>query len=194
MKRKTIFIFYILVCLKSFGQIREVDSILIRKICNQVQPGKPIVYVALVEPSFMVEDFKRTLRNKEIIGIDQSNKSQSLILSRSEKKYLLRQMKIKHVWPDSIFKNSKRLQSNQVFEYMAEKRVIEVSNNNSSDTVLKFPVVFNFLKPISFRNGIYYLVSYYTLCGLGCGSKEIAFYKKEGNDWVKWLIISKGVF
>lgn len=156
-----------------------------------VQGNYPIAYVSDVNPELFSQTLELALKY-----YDDSKKCGINKISKKEKKKLLKQISYFHLWPDSIFPEGIRLNSNEMFIYLSTEwnKRINIKDSSYFDTFPKIPRVFVFSKPIPFRNGKYYLVSYIEMRRIGSGSSEIAFYRKENDKWVKCRRISHGAF
>lgn len=51
--------------------------------------------------------------------------------------------------------------------------------------------LYNFSIPIFFRNNQYCLFYYHTTCGIKYGEEVFAIYKRNKNNWTKWITISE---
>lgn len=189
--------------IETFGQISKDDNAILNNIFKQVTINEFIVYVDTVNNT----DFAAHYRLKDIINkgvITDRKQEKTIILTKKEKKYLLLQLCEPTVWADSLFPNSKRIQSNEMWTYLSQennKRREAINQAYLEKDTLKikklrydYTFVFSLLRPIYIRNNTVCLTSYSAMCGVDCGRTEISFYKKENNEWTKWIIISAGDF
>jgi len=69
---------------------------------------------------------------------------------------------------------------------------------NDTATVRKlrydYTFVFTFAKPVYIRDNTVCLVAFGAMCGSDCGRTETSFYRRENNEWTKWIIVSAGDF
>ncbi len=129
---------------------------------------------------------------------------EAINLTDSERAYLLHQIynAENFKWPDSLFYNSKRIPSKDLFRYSAIKqrdiyiKINEAIEENDWDTYDKLQHVYfwdyEFSKPVYIRNGTVCLLYYAKLCCGNGGSDGLFFFKKINGQWKKWIILRQG--
>ncbi|MBL0049285.1 MAG: hypothetical protein IPP32_14460 [Bacteroidetes bacterium] len=213
MSKIRLFILKLLICsiiqlvtiLVTYGQISEDDSTILLKAFRQVTLRDQIVYTNKFTPESYFADMLKGRIEKGIITENSKDpKSKSITLTSEEQKYLLGQLKQQITWADNLFLNSKLIDADSVWTYSSQMSTNHISAVNQAillkDTLriieLKKhnPFVFTFLRPIYLRDKSICLITFIALCGNSCGRSEMSFYKREKNDWKKWIVVSNGQF
>lgn len=195
-----------------YAQSNEQDTILLRKVFGEVPSHAQSFYVSPINKGKKVSE-----RLKEIILVGKimdSRKIDSLILSKEEQKYLLNQMAQTTIWTDNLFSGFKRIDTDSAWLFLEQenknryatlKAAIDTALlsgdtaraaklNQQYYTYAYMTFIFYFPKPIYIRDNTICLISYTAMCGELCGFNETSFYKKENNEWKRWIVISSGVF
>jgi hypothetical protein len=117
-----------------------------------------------------------------------SDRRDTIHLTNAEHAYILSMIdKSKlHTWEPNMFKNSSMLNSSiNEMEYLKSR--------NYKKEYSDYTNVYSFAQPIFFKQNVC-LVYYRRMCGGECGYEVLRFYKKENNQWKKWIVIQSGVY
>ena len=195
-------ILQVLMVCATYGQTDQDDTTILRKAFREVTSLRQIVYVDTVNSNRVVPDRLKEIIYKDMITDKQSGNS--LKLKKDEQDYLFSQLSLRTIWTDNIFTDSKLINSDSMWTYLSQenkKRIVDMNQAVlSKDTLtLKklqyyYSYVFAFTKPIYIRDNTICLISFAGMCGIECGREETSFYKKENNEWTKWIIVSAGDF
>ena len=187
---------------KTYGQVSQDDTTILLKAFRQVTWQRPIIYVDIVNANSSVPERLREVFQKGTIT--DKRKGNFITLTKTEQDYLLSQLGQQTVWSDNLFSNSKRIDTDSMWTYLRQMNAQRTLSINQAalknDTVLikklkyDYPYVFTFAKPIYIRNNTVCLIAFGAMCGGECGQTETSFYKKENNEWTKWIIVSSGDF
>ena len=187
---------------KTYGQVSQDDTTILLKAFRQVTWQQPIIYVDIVNANSSVPERLREVFQKGTIT--DKRKGNFITLTKTEQDYLLSQLGQQTVWSDNLFSNSKRIDTDSMWTYLRQMNAQRTLSINQAalknDTVLikklkyDYPYVFTFAKPIYIRNNTVCLIAFGAMCGGECGQTETSFYKKENNEWTKWIIVSAGDF
>ncbi len=186
----------------TYGQVSQDDTTILLKAFRQVTSQRQIVYVDTVNANSSVpERLKERLQKGTVTDKRQGN---SITLTKNEQDYLLSQLGQQTVWSDNLFPNSKRIHSDSMWTHLRQinaQRVLSLNQaalQKDSVTIKNlrydYPYVFTFAKPIYIRDNTVCLIAFGAMCGGDCGQTETSFYKKENNEWIKWIIVSAGDF
>ncbi len=184
------------------GQISQEDTIILHKAIREVKPHGQIVYVDSVSMSSdVVERFASIFKDNEVRDIQEDIATR---LTKEEQEYLLSQLNLLVAWPDSLFTGSLRLEADSTWTYLKQMNASRFETINQAnalnDTLLirelqtDYPYVFVLARPIYIRNNTVCLVFYFAFCGHTCGQSEASFYKKENDEWTKWILFSASDF
>jgi hypothetical protein len=123
-------------------------------------------------------------------------------LTKAERHYLVTQLKesIKSSWPDNLFPGSKRMPADSFLVHMDKintETIGFIKAIEDKDSLTKYSnafrgysAVFTFTKPIYIRNHTIFL-QYFNWYD-GGGAESLYFYRKENNEWKKWILVSAG--
>ncbi len=127
------------------------------------------------------------------------DRGRNLKITVAEQSHILRQMKksLTSKLPDNLFNNSKRISADGICEFVFRlSRNIYDSLISIPDSAAAFKYIrsikqpaFFFTHPIYIRNKSI-LICYFMWYINSSGEEWLGVYKKEGNKWVKWSIIS----
>ena len=161
-----------------FGQQVNLDTLIIRTAIAEFD-GQPITYLNHSGNWGNLESQLDTLEFYNDL------KSHSLVLTETEREMLLKQARKQSLypWPDELLKGSRKIEVDSIWTYL-----------KSAKPKRGRAWVFGFSKPIFFRQNTFCLFAYMARCGEDCGHAETAFYKKEGDTWEQWIIISAGAW
>jgi hypothetical protein len=202
MKYILIIAFFILTAF-TFGQVPPNDTIVIKDIFWRTTYNEPIVYTDKVENGVW-DKLKKDLEKKNIIGSTSSNQNDSLKLTDKEQEYLIAQIEKNKafIWPDGLFKNSKRIELDSMWSFLKKERArySELRNKaaKSKDTLMinqlknKLPWVYTFTKPIYLRDNTICVLYFRKLCGQVEGSQDACICKKKNGKWEGWIFLSGG--
>jgi hypothetical protein len=187
----------------SFGQVDQ-EIAFLEKLIRENQPEGQIIYTDKINKS----DLSR-IKNKITSNVYNKNNNPDpvyLSLTRQEKKYISQQLEncCWSIWKDDLFKNSKIVKEEEAINYIKNSYTdyLEKYNNPSSSEEDKMmmvknyqrPTVFKFIKPIYFRENTLFFFYFSCICGNPCGFEEICIYKKENNNWKKWVLVDRKEF
>ncbi len=188
----------------TYGQLSKDDTAILSKAFRQITSQEQIVYIDTVNATGSVPT-----RLKEIFQKDKltdKNSKNSITLTKSEQEYLLSQLGQRIIWNDNLFNNGKRICSDSMWSFLKKLNTERVGTINQAaidkDTLTikklqqlkNYPFVFTFAKPIYIRNNTVCLISFGAMCGGDCGQTETSFYKKENDQWTKWIVVTGGIF
>lgn len=187
---------------ETYGQISQDDTTILLKAFRHVTTQRQIVYVDTVSTYKDSQDqLFKTIKNSSISDKRSGN---TLTLSKAEQDLILTQLRQQTVWSDNLFSNSKRIDADSMWTFLRQMNAQRVLSLNQAalqkDTMTiknlryDYPYVFTFAKPIYIRDNTVCLISFGAMCGDNCGQTEPSFYKKENNEWIKWIIVSAGDF
>jgi methyltransferase-like protein len=187
---------------KVSAQLNLSDSTILMKITKSVSLESQIVYVDLVDKSnYLINQLKSNFKTKKIV--DQKTNAE-ILLTKKEKKFLIYESKKQVIWPENLFISSLRISSDSIWAFLnnekqkqkiAHDEALKVNDADKLQSLNKKKVwVFRFNKPIYIRNNTICLVTYQAFCSKDCGRSESVFYKKENNDWIKWITVLSGDF
>lgn len=193
------------ICISAFGQSDQQDTVILLNAFRAFYRSGQIVYVDTVENcGFATERLKQAIKKGKLTAIGKTRKDNFIKLNRSERKYLLEQIKIKTIWDDNLFCDSKRICVDSLWTYLKKEKTKYYEELNRStlkkDSLTynklkyKYPYVFSFKKPIFLKDKTICLISFTALCGNDCGRAEISFYKIQNNEWKKWFVFAAGAF
>ena len=186
----------------TFGQTEQQDIFILRNAIGKT-PDSLITYI---DKSTGWERIREQLDHKTFTGHTPETKPNSISLTKSESKLLKQQIKkFKDLsWEENLFAYSKRISSDSVLDNLnvrrkrLEKEIDDALASKDSATYNKLKNkeswVFGFSKPIYFRDQTFCLLYNVALCSSLCGYDEIAFYKKENENWSKWIVVAHGEF
>ena len=127
-----------------------------------------------------------------------------LKLTREERKRLLNEIEADTEWQHDAFPCGARINSDSLWTFLKKvndfrRKSIQKPMPDHGDMVF-LPVkqdlvyVYCFKKPIYFRNESLCLIQYVALCGNHCGHSETCVLMRLDDKWIKWKIITEGVF
>lgn len=189
----------------AFCQTNIEDTIVLRKVFNEVSSQRQIAYVDSVNMNGYVPDvLMEAIQKGKITDTRKTRKPNSLTLTKAEQNYLLEQITQQTVWSDNLLADSRLIESDSMWVYLRQENTKRIAAMNKAamenDTLalkkarLNYSYVFTFTKPVYIRDNTICLISFAAVCGTECGRNEISFYKKENNEWGKWIVISAGDF
>ena len=186
----------------TYGQVSQDDTTILLKAFRQVTKQGQIVYVDTV--SAYNDSQGRLLKTIQNGSISDKRNGNSLALTKAEQDHILTQLGQQTVWSDNLFPNSKRIDADSMWAFLRQMNAQRALSLNQAalqkDTVTikhlryDYLYVFTFAKPIYIRDNTLCLIAFGAMCGGECGQTETSFYKKENNEWTKWIIVSAGDF
>lgn len=187
----------------TYGQVNQDDSSILVKVVRQLSLQQQIIYVDTVRG--IKDESEERLINIIRNGVIQDWASKDvLVLTKAEQNYILNQLRQQTVWPDNLFPNGKRIEEKSMWNYlrqMESERILSMNNAAlQKDTATynslrnNYTYIFTFAKPIYIRDNTICLIAFGAMCGGMCGRTETCFYKKENNEWIKWIMVSAGDF
>lgn len=201
MKQFINIIFLTLITHSVLSQTENSSIINLEKIIRSINPNGTIVYTDRVNKDILSKHFK-FLKNKKIKGISSDTKENSIILTKTERNYILSKLKefMRPYWKDSLFLKSRRINLDSAVAF-SNKKIKEISNrvNLKSLDSLKFlypglnweAAVFSFSDIIYLRNNSIFLNYCLWYDGRG-GAEDLYFYRKEYGTWKRWILVSAG--
>ncbi|HIA11202.1 MAG TPA: hypothetical protein EYN69_03905 [Flavobacteriales bacterium] len=177
----------------AFGQSNTEDTILLRDLYKRITPNN----LTYIRESAGRESMKKRLLDKSYRKFIDST-WENLQLTDQEYEYLLDQIELNKdfVWKDSLLANSQYIPKDSIWTYLHNERRkwYEIYKQNPATENLKRerPWVFQFSRPIYLRDNQLCLLYYVALCGKVSGHYQIAFYKKEEDAWIEWIVIGGG--
>lgn len=186
----------------SYGQVSQDDTTILLKAFRQVSKQAQIVYVDTV--SAYNDTTGRLFKSIQNGNISDKRTGNYLTLTNAEQDYILTQLGQQTVWSDNLFPNSKRIDADNMWTYLRQMNAQRALSLNQAalqkDTMtvkhprFDYPYVFSFAKPIYIRDNTVCLIAFGAMCGGECGQTETSFYRKENNEWTKWIIVTAGDF
>jgi len=182
------------------SQPMEEDCRLVEKVIRNIQPEGKIVYTNKLIPERI--DFACKVLGQDVIaGSDGAAGRNSIILTKNEKKYLINALRenLNLNLSDNLFRGSKMVKSEYLpgyfkkyYQDFSEKLTDPYIDHKTQANIMKMykrPIVFAFTMPAYIRKKSLF-VSYISYrCGNSCGHDELSFYKKENNDWTKYIVV-----
>jgi hypothetical protein len=204
---KTLVIFILFFSLINFvsGQNNVQEIAFIEKNIREYQSEGSIYYSEKISKKEL-NNIKEKIQVQSIYDHKKADNKNYLNLTRQEKKYLMSQLEIccTPTWQDDLFKDSKIVKSDDIVSYIKTSytEYLEKYNNpNNSEeermTMVKNyqrPNVFTFSKPVYLRDETLFFFYFSSTCGDPCGFEEFSFYKKENNEWKKWIVVERKDF
>ncbi len=183
----------------------QTDTSYYNLIYNQIrtyQKTGTIYYADKPYNEFNKEGFEPLYKNPVVNVFGSKNKA-SITLSKQEREYILSQLQNfpNEILPDSLLPNSKRIANGSLQKFV--RRVNESKYDslmNLQDTIAAHKFLssslmhssFFFSKPIYIRNNSILLSCFTWLVGNSWGGRsELCFYRKENNNWVKWITVMR---
>lgn len=187
----------------TYGQVDEDDIFILLKAFREVTSQEQIFYVDTVNKDTTIpEPIREVFQKGKIIDAKKSGQINSLRLTKAEKKYLLEQIGKTTILEENFFVGSKRIDSDSIWVFLKKENTRRVTSINQAalngDTLsykklnYHYSYVFSFSKPIYIRDKTVCLISFVAMCGVNCGREETSFYRKENNEWKKWIVVSAG--
>ncbi|MBA3827642.1 MAG: hypothetical protein H0X33_01780 [Taibaiella sp.] len=168
--------------------------------------SEKIVYTDRITEVYLV--VKETY-NEKLYQRTGSNKKIAFQFTKSEKHYILQQLKLctKPIWSDALFNDSKMISADSVIQYYKIKQKLNIKLYRLIDTpeysrefrlasikeISRKNWIFMFSNPIYIRNNSLAVIFIKRLCGLDCGNGELAVYRKTNGKWEKWIYICRFV-
>jgi hypothetical protein len=174
-----------------FGQSDSISISIIKDIIIKTQDTTKILYVDSIIYFRSVDALKDLLKKRNFSWKYDHINNRQLIITKSELSFIidnLNALKIEE-WNDNIFENSMRIPADSLMH-----AAISINDYKTPASIRKYKYVWHFSKPILIRNNTIAFVQYAYICGPECGNEEIAFYKKMGDRWTKWVLIGGGEF
>jgi len=184
------------------AQTDEHEIKFIEKLIRETQPEGQIIYAEKISKN----DFKKLKDKIKVPSIYDRSKTvnQNYInLTSKEKNNLLQQLENCSVpfWKEELFPNSKIFKSDDAVSFIKKSYLDYLENYNNPNnteedrmTMVKNyqrPTIFKFSKPVYLRDNTMFFFYFSSTCGDPCGFEEISFYKKENNQWVKWIVVER---
>ncbi|HUS02880.1 MAG TPA: hypothetical protein VMY77_14180 [Chitinophagaceae bacterium] len=156
------------------------ENEVIRQILRpEINKHEEIVYTHRLNKGVLEYDTKEFIKTSTRFF---NKKGDTLILSKSEKKYIITQLRIikDHVWKDSLFNFSHRIPEDSTASYLKANKAREL---------------YQFSKPIFIRNNSICLIYMMRLCCGGIyGPTHLGFYKIQNGFWKNWITVFSGAF
>ena len=114
--------------------------------------------------------------------VDESNKdiSDSIILSRQDKKHLLKSLE--------LFRNFRWTETD--IKKIEFENISLISFDKSISNNLTYAIKYHIVPPLYFQNSRYCILSFSYSCGSLCGHGQITIYKMTENGWARWNHLS----
>ena len=207
-----------LLCIRTvYGQSNQDDAIILQKVIREVSTQAPIAYVDTVNSKQQIsERLKETILKGKITDtrngrIDPesgrytvSQDANTLVLNEEEQEYLINELEQRTVWPDDLFPDSKCIDRDSMWAYIRvenakrlealQQAILEEDTLAIKKLRYNYPYVFTFTKPVYIRDKTICFIAWVAMCGGTCGQTEQIFYKKENDEWEKWIVVSASVF
>ena len=186
---------------KSFSQN---DASYYNLIYNQIrayQRTGTVYYADKPYNEFKKEAFGPLYKSPVADAFGAKNKA-SITLTEKERAYILSQLQNfpNEILPDSLLPNSKRAAIGNI------QKIVRQVNESVYDSLMRLHDTtaaykflssgfmhssFFFSKPIYIRNNSVLLAYFSWLVGNRWGGRsELCFYRKENNNWVKWIMVT----
>ncbi|WP_239602582.1 hypothetical protein [Flavihumibacter cheonanensis] len=164
---------------------------IIYNVIKETQDTNHIYYEDSILTDYTYNEIHKSLTKRKYSSSLKPNDTNTFQLSRKELRYILAQLKLlrTNIWDANLFSNSEIIQADSAWAVLLNIRSIQ-----KPQVYPQTKRVWKFIKPIVFRNGTCALVYYLNFCGNTCGSEEIAFYTRKGNDWEKIVRVKAAVF
>lgn len=181
-----------------YAQTASDDSIIMLRIINQYIHNNKIAYVDTVSfGGIYPEPITKIIKSNKIHDVNKTNKTNTLILTRNEKKYILSKISNQTIWGKDLFPNSIVIPPNKVINFLADQRnslIKALDTISIRNDQVGIHYVFSFTKPIYFRNQTLCLITYIAICGSTCGVFKTIILRKEHDVWENWIIAESGEF
>ncbi len=140
-----------------------------------------IYYTDKVDAGMYEYMMKKVLIRRKIKDIGNLNRDK-LILTTQEVAYLNQQLSSakERTWKENLFINSERISSDSTLSFLLRNRKSHL---------------YLFTQPAFIRNNtiaLFYVV--HLCCGGIYGPVDLSFYRKNGNQWERWLRVEGGAF
>jgi hypothetical protein len=202
---KFLLIAFLLAVQTSYSQVEPSAISFIENLIRKDQPAGQIFYTDKINPTYLLK-IKTHLSKKYISGENNETKQNTIVLTRQEKKYLWEQFESfnKPYWTENLFSNSRLVKADSLMAFIRKansdySESLNNPNNSGYDKAnmmknYQRPNVFQFSKPVYLRNNSICLIFLSYSCGDPCGRDELCFYKKEKDNWTKWIVVSSKEF
>ena len=186
----------------TFGQTEQQDIIVLRKAIGKTQDS----LITYAEQSTGWKRIEEYFDKRKFKGQSPDTKQNSITLTKSEFKLLHQQIEnYKDLkWEENLFTYSTRIPSDSVLKNLNERRkklkeekynaLARMDSTTFNNLKYKEPWVYGFSKPLYFRYNTFCLLYIVALSSGTSGYDEIAFYKKENENWSKWIVVAHGEF
>ncbi|MEP7264579.1 MAG: hypothetical protein ABI772_08775 [Bacteroidota bacterium] len=202
MKQIALIILIFFFSINSYGQASQ-DSTLLEKIIKEMAGGENAAMVKNV-PAGCWDKLGVIVKNGTWRAFRKYDKGHDIILTEKEKGNLLDQIKQNKPfkWSNKVLPRFIKIEADSMESYF-------ISENKRHDDLMKdallnkdtatfyknkyvHPWVFTITKPVYFRDNSFCLINIIALCGTSCGRSEIAVYKMEEGNWMRWLVLEAG--
>ncbi len=189
----------------SVAQSDEQEIKFIEKLIRENQPEGQIIYAEKINKDDL-KKIKDKIRVQSIYDRSKTVNQNYINLTTKEKKYILHHLEdcCFPTWKEDLFPNSKIFKSEDAVAYIKKtySEYLEKYNNpnNTEEDRMNMvksyqrPNIFKFSKPVYLRENTLFFFYFSSTCGDPCGFEEIAFYRKENNNWVRWILVERKDF
>lgn len=191
-----------------YSQIDSASLSIIEHRLRKHSDTSEIIYADRI-PNYFIKNiqtalYTRTFKSKAGDGV------RAFTLTKQERDYLIQQITKyqKPFWKDSLFTKSKRVYADSLFVEIKKKNVykqnlVKLLDNTRVPDSTKLMIIkeikklywaYAFSAPIYLRDKQYFAMFTLSLCGSDCGSDGFAIFKKEQQEWKRWVTIISGEF
>lgn len=192
--------FLILVTQVLICQDYSKDTLVIKEVlATELRNEDSIVYTDKIE-DWIINFIKKELDNYIDNGANKHNYDQLLKIGEYEKDSLNKQIEElrNFKWRDSLIHNAKAISidSIRVFIRNYDRSLPQEKEEPNTVTTIcrRGPILFSFSKPMYIRNETICLIYIRKLSRIYEGNEKLSFYKKDEENWVKWITLYSSSF
>lgn len=186
MRTLTAIFLFILASHQSYGQ--DKSNQIIQDAMRRWQDTGTLIYL---RSELSYSEAQNVIMKGKLTGGDQETKMNKLVLTKADKDIVLEKLRSRRraQWKDSLFENSKGVLRDtlQAILYDRQKGWSYFHQNIGKG-------YFQFSEPLFIQNGTYALLTLIHMVGNSAGYNLLFVYKKDGDDWKRYIMMPLGAW